>query len=451
MSNYSTLSIDTLSQWKTEIESDLNAQLGSAALQNFNADEALIDRSTLLKNSNPIFNNKIELEGAPILSQKASGRCWLFAATNVLRIKIMKKYNLKEFSFSQSYLFYFDKLEKANFALEQIIASHEEDIDSRLVQHLLTDPIGDGGQYDMFINIVEKYGLVPLSVYPDVYTSTASRTLNFLITTKLREFSETLRNEIKANGFTNVATLKLSMQKEIHRLITIFLGAPPSPDQQLNWEFVDKDDKFHSLSITPMSMYKEILGEDVSKNVSLLNDPRNQYNANVEIDKLGNVVGGKAVKYLNIEIDELASYAIKRIQSNEAIFFGTHTPIYMDKKRGIMDQSLFNYSLIGYEAKQEKASRIQYHQSLMTHAMVLTAVHLNEKGEPVRWRVENSWGKESGKDGYYIMDHQYFKDYVFQIVVNESELLAEHLKIFNDNSKNILLPPWDPMGALAKE
>lgn len=447
MSDYSTLSTASLSEWKVEIENDLPTQLGAAALQIYNADETLINRKALLKNSTKVFNNKIEIEGAPVTNQKSSGRCWLFAATNVLRVKIMKKLNLKEFQFSQSFLFFYDKLEKSNFFLEQIIASPDDEVDSRFIQHLLTDPVGDGGQYDMFINIVEKYGLVPQETFPDVYTSTASRTLNFLVTTKLREFAEVLRNELKAGN--SVEALKLSMQKEIHRLLVIFLGPPPSPEQQLSWEYTDKDDKYGKLEFTPLSLYKEVLGEDLSKCVSLLNDPRNTYNKNIKIDKLGNVVGGKTVKYLNVDIDDLSDYAVKRIQSGEAVFFGTHTPIYMDKKRGIMDESLYDYKLINYEAKQEKASRVEYHQSLMTHAMTLTAVHLDEENKPVRWRVENSWGKDSGNDGYYVMDHQYFKDYVYQIVVKDTELSEEHQAIFKDDSQSVTLPPWDPMGALA--
>lgn len=448
MSGFAALSTESLAEWSSSLESDVNTQLGAAALRNFDADETLIDRATLLKNSINVFNNKIELEGAPITSQKASGRCWLFAATNVLRVKIMKKYNLKEFQFSQSFLFFYDKLEKANYFLEQILNSVDEDVESRLVQHLLTDPICDGGQYDMFINIVEKYGLIPIDSFPDVFSSTASRKLNFMITTKLREYAEILREAVQ-NG-QSVDELKLSMQKETHRLLVMFLGNPPSPNDQLTWEFVDKDSKYQSISFTPTTFYKEILGEDLSKCVSLLNDPRNPYDQVINIDILGNMVNGKTVLYLNIDSKDLANYAIKRIQNNEAVFFGTHTPIYMDKKRGIMDQALFNYKLINYETKQNKAKRIQYHQSLMTHAMVLTAVHVNEQGLPVRWRVENSWGKDSGKDGYYLMDHSYFEEYVYQIVVDSSELSKEHSDILNDTSRTTTtLPPWDPMGALA--
>lgn len=322
------------------------------------------------------------------------------------------------------------------------------DVESQLNQHLLTDPTCDGGQFDMFINIIEKYGAVPHELYPDAFSATSSRRLNFLILTKLREFAEQLKLNSDSLLPREALVLIQEMQQEIHRLMVLFLGKPPAPNSQLSWDYKDKDDKVHTLKFTPLLLYKDVLGVDVSNWVSLLNDPRNPYDSLIKIDKLGNVVGAKDVSYVNIEVDALAKYAVERIKSNQAVFFGTHTPIYMDKKRGIMDESLYSYNLIGFKSDQSKSSRIKYKQSLMTHAMTLTAVHLDENGNPVRWRVENSWGKDSGQNGYYVMDHQYFKDYVYQIVVDKNDLLEVHKEVLN-STEPIVLPPWDPMGALA--
>lgn len=451
MSDFSDLSVSNLSTWTDSLSQDLTTQLGSSVLATFNAEEALIDRATAIKNTTKVFNTSVSTEGAPVTNQKASGRCWLFASGNVLRLPIMEKFELKEFQFSQSYWFFYDKLEKCNFFLEtfaeNINSSPEETLDSRLNQFLLEDPTCDGGQFDMFINVVEKYGLIPHELYPDAYSATASRTLNFLLKTKLREFAEQLAEAKKDNQ--NLAALKEQMQKELYRLMVMFLGQPPLPDSELVWEYKNKNDQVSALKITPMLFYKETLGINLTNWVSLLNDPRNAYDSVIKIDKLGNVVGGKSVSYLNIDIDQLAKYAVDRIKSNNAVFFGTHTPIYMDKKRGIMDEKLYNYKLINFESQQGKASRIKYKQSLMTHAMVLTAVHLDEAGNPVRWKVENSWGKDSGQNGYYVMDHQYFKDYVYQVVVDKSQLLESHREIFEGEKNAVVLPPWDPMGALA--
>lgn len=448
----STFSVSTLSSWTEEFSTDLNTRLGASVLSTINAEEALIDRATAIKNTTTVFNNSVSVEGAPVTNQRSSGRCWLFASGNVLRLPVMEKFSLKEFQFSQSYWFFYDKLEKCNYFLEKfaenIDSTADEGVESRLNDFLLTDPTCDGGQFEMFINVVEKYGMIPHELYPDAYSATASRTLNFLLKTKLREFAQQLRNAKRADA-TGLPQLRQEMQRELYRIMVMFLGQPPLPTDKLVWEYKNKSDEVHSLDITPMLFYKETLGLDLSQSVSLLNDPRNPYDSLINIDKLGNVVGGKEVSYLNVDVNHLAKYAVSRIQANKAVFFGTHTPIYMDKKRGIMDQKLFNYDLVNISTIQDKASRIQYKQSLMTHAMVLTAVHLDSEGNPIRWRVENSWGKDSGQNGFYVMDHQYFKDYVYQIVVDRAELLEKHTVIFDEKKNPIVLPPWDPMGALA--
>ncbi|WPK26843.1 hypothetical protein PUMCH_004205 [Australozyma saopauloensis] len=446
------LKLDKLSLWTEHLESDQSTQLAASVLANVNADDALIDRATAIKNSTSVFNTSVKVEGAPVTNQKASGRCWLFASGNVLRLHMMEKLSVKEFQFSQSYWFFHDKLERCNYFLNTFAANMSDeklnDVESQLNQHLLTDPTCDGGQFDMFINIIEKYGAVPHELYPDAFSATSSRRLNFLILTKLREFAEQLKLNSDSLLPREALVLIQEMQQEIHRLMVLFLGKPPAPNSQLSWDYKDKDDKVHTLKFTPLLLYKDVLGVDVSNWVSLLNDPRNPYDSLIKIDKLGNVVGAKDVSYVNIEVDALAKYAVERIKSNQAVFFGTHTPIYMDKKRGIMDESLYSYNLIGFKSDQSKSSRIKYKQSLMTHAMTLTAVHLDENGNPVRWRVENSWGKDSGQNGYYVMDHQYFKDYVYQIVVDKNDLLEVHKEVLN-STEPIVLPPWDPMGALA--
>lgn len=121
---------------------------------------SIISQKVATLSDTQTFNIKIPLEGSPVTNQRASGRCWLFASTNVFRVAIMKKHNLKEFELSQAYLFFWDKLEKANWFLEQIIDTAQEDLDTRLVQELLAAPVNDGGQWDMVVNLVAKYGLV---------------------------------------------------------------------------------------------------------------------------------------------------------------------------------------------------------------------------------------------------------------------------------------------------
>lgn len=449
---------EQLGTWSTELKSDVATALASTVITNHGAATALINRDAKNKSLINVYSDAVTPDGAPTMNQKQSGRCWLFAGTNQMRIPIMKRLNLSELELSPSYLFFYDKLEKANFFLEQIEQTADEPVESRLIQHLLTDPVIDGGQYHMLSNIVTKYGLVPNSVFPDSFNTLASRNLNYVITTLLRQYAQEIREAITSGkapaGSDAIKELRKTQIKQIHKLLTVFLGTPPGPNDPIVWEYVDKDKKYFSVETTPLGFYKDVVQYDVSTTVSLLNDPRNPYNSLITVDRLGNVAGQPYVTYVNAEIDVLAKTAIKLIKDNVPVFFGTHTPIYHDRKSGIIDTELWDYKLVGFDPQQNKADRLRYHQSLMTHAMLFTAVHIDPKtGEPVRWKVENSWGTEPGIKGYFIMSHDFFKEYVYQIVAQKDAIEDEGLKKVIDewdSQTPIVLPPWDPCGALAK-
>lgn len=307
----------------------------------------------------------------------------------------------------------------------------------------------------MFFNLVRKYGLVPKAIYDDRnYSITASRKLNGLLTTKLREFAEVLRDAIAQKK--DVAPLRNSMQKEIYKLLSMFLNIPSvQPNETFKWSYTDKDKKVQTLECTPLEFASKQAGlnlqDSLKTPVSLINDPRHEYGRLIKIDRLGNVIDGDDVLYLNVDNETLSKLVVKRLQNDKAVFFGSHTPKYMNKEHGIMDIQLWNYEAIDYNLNQSKSSRIKYHESMMTHAMLIRACNV-EEGEqlPSRYCVENSWGKDSGRDGLYLMTQEYFEEYCFQIVVDLDELpkdLAE--KFTSKEEKPIVLPIWDPMGALA--
>lgn len=445
------LQIDALRKWDASFKQDPTHNLAATVLKNYNADDVLLNKSRLLAADKRIFNTAISTETTPVTNQKASGRCWLFAGTNELRIPVIKDLNVKDFELSQAYLFFYDKLEKANYFLDQIILTKDEPVDSRIVQYLLTAPTQDGGQYSMFVNIVRKYGLVPKDIYNDLpYSTTASRKWNALLTTKLREFAQILRNAEDSK----LENLRTEMQQEIFRLMSLFMDLPPvKPDETFKWEYADKDKKIVTIESTPLEFAKKYCKLDLAKStpVSLINDPRHEYGKLIKIDKLGNVIGGDEVIYLNVDNETLSKLVAKRLANDKAVFFGSHTPKFMDKKSGVMDVQLWNYEAIGYKSDLNKADRIKYNESLMTHAMLITACHVEEGSEiPIRYRVENSWGKDSGKDGLYVMTQEYFEEYCFQIVVDLEDLPVELANKFTEKKeKPIVLPIWDPMGALA--
>lgn len=444
----SDINIDSLCQWTEEFKLDPKTQIGGTVLQHSNADEIFINRDKEILNKN-VFNNKIEIEGLPVMDQKASGRCWLFASTNLLRITAMKKFNLKEVKLSPSYLFFYDKLERCNYFLDLIIESYKEPVESRLVQWFLSNPAQDGGQFTMMTQIVDKYGVVPDQIYPDSFNTTNSRIMNKMLNFKLREFAMILRKMLENNQ--DISIKKTEFQKEIYRLLTMFLGNPPKPNEEFIWEFYDKDGKYQNIKTTPLNYSKEVLEFNTPDYISLLNDPRNEYNKLIQVDRLGNVVNGDPVIYLNLEMEKLSQAVINRIKNNKPVFFGSDTPKFMDKKRGVMDVDLWDFQLFGYDVNSmSKKDRVIYGHSLMTHAMLITAVHVDENGKPIRYRVENSWGTKSGQDGYYVMSQKYFEEYVYQVVIEKEELTAldVDVKILEDKDK-IILPPYDPMGALA--
>ena len=384
-----------------------------------------------------------------ITNQKQSGRCWMFAALNTLRYQVMKKYDLKTFELSQAYLFFWDKLEKSNYFLESILDTLDEPANGRLVSYLLTAPVNDGGQWDMLCNLIEKYGVVPKTAYPESKASSGSREMDMTLTEKLREDACILRKLHKeGKGLDELRAHKTRMLGEIYRLLCICLGEPP---KTFTFEYRDKNNNFHrEESLTPKSFFEKYVGVDLSDYVSLINAPTEDkpYGRSYTVQYLGNVKEGSAVRYLNLPIEELKKAAIAQMKDGQPVWFGCDVGKHSERDSGIMDLDIRGLEdLLDTRFTMTKAERLDYGQSLMTHAMVFQGVNLDENGKPNRWRVENSWGKEPGKDGYYLMTDRWFDEYMYQVVVNKKYLTAEQIAAYE--AEPIALEPWDPMGSLA--
>ncbi|OLY82043.1 Bleomycin hydrolase [Smittium mucronatum] len=440
------ISDQDLHSFKDEFDGDSKNQLASRALIRDSYSSVLENRNVAL--SLPaVFNNTLKLEGK-ITNQKSSGRCWIFAGLNVLRLKVMEKYNLDTFEISQTYLFFYDKIERSNWFLQNVINTIDSDLESREVQFLLSDPVGDGGQWDMFVSLINKYGVVPISVFPDSFHSTNSRQMNTLITTKLRTFARDIRRSYaRYSSIEKVIDIRNSALSEIYRILSISLGEPP---KSFDWTFYDKDKKYREYkSLTPIEFFNTHVGVNLSKTVSLINDPRNAYYKLYTVKYLGNVVGGDPIKYINLPskvLKDLASSAIS--QKSKPVWFGCHVSKHINKSSTILDLDIIDYkSGLGVQFGLNKAERLEYGDSLMTHAMVFTGVQM-ENNSTEKWRVENSWGEDSGNKGFITMSDDWFSEYVYQIVLDYSDIPQDILDVLNQDS--IVLPPWDPMGALAE-
>jgi len=396
-----------------------------------------------LEDVNNPMTFSIELESGKITDQKSSGRCWLFAGLNTMRFEIMKKLNLKTFELSQNYQMFYDKLEKANYFLESIIKTCDEPLDGRLVNFLLQNPMQDGGQWDMFAALIEKYGCVPKYVMPETYHSSNTADMVRLLTAKLREDALILRAETG-----DKMALKEKMLGEIYRMLCICLGTPP---EKFDFEYRDKDKNFHrDAGLTPLAFYKKYVGQSMDDYVSVINAPTadKPYYKSYTVDYLGNVAGGRAVKYLNLPNDEMKALAIAQLKDGTPVWFGCDVGKMQMRKRGIMGMRTFDYEkLLNVSFGMDKAQRLDTGESMLTHAMVFLGVNLDDEGKPNRWKVENSWSDERGQDGYYIMTDEWFDQYNYQIVVHKKYLSPEQLAAYEQDP--IVLKPWDPMGSLA--
>jgi bleomycin hydrolase len=389
-----------------------------------------------------------KLDNWPVTNQKKTGRCWIFAGTNLLRVGAMKKMNMKEFEFSQSYIFFWDKIERANYFLESIIDTADRPDGDRTVDFLLANVLGDGGQWNMFVNIVRKHGLVPKTAMPESESSSNSSMMNKILKAKLRKEAKSLRDKhAKGASVAELRIFKHEILSVIYRILSIHMGTPPN---HFDWQWRDKDGKFHrDGELTPQEFTRKYVTMDLYEYVCLVHDPRpsSPFGRTFTVAYLGNVVGGEPVKYLNIDINLMKKIAMRTLLDGQPVWFGCDCSHQMARDLGLWDSRLYDYeSVYGTEFALNKADRLIYHQSRMNHAMLFTGVDVVD-GQPRRWRVENSWSDENGKKGFFIMDDSWFDEFMFEIAAHKSYLpeeLKEALAL-----KPIVLPPWDPMGSLA--
>ena len=396
----------------------------------------------------PVFS--LDLTKDKVTNQKASGRCWMFAALNTFRHKLISQYKLENFELSQAHTFFWDKYEKSNWFLEQVIATADQELTSRKVAFLLQTPQQDGGQWDMVVSLFEKYGVVPKSVYPESISSSNSRELNTYLNKLLRQDAQILRDLIHSGADSEaVSSKKQALLQEIFNFLAMSLGLPP---REFDFSYRDKDNQFHSESgLTPQSFYKKYVDLQLDDYVSIINAPTTDkpYGKSYTVDMLGNVVGSRPVRYLNVPMDRLKELAIAQMKAGETVWFGSDVGQVSNRKAGILATDVYDFEAgMDIHLTQDKAGRLDYAESLMTHAMVLTGVDLDEAGQSRKWKVENSWGDKVGTDGYFVASDAWMDEYTYQIVVRKEFLTADELAAYE--AEPIVLAPWDPMGALAK-
>lgn len=402
--------------------------------------------------ANAIGAFDIEVSQGERTNQERSGRCWMFASLNTFRYRIIKKYNLKTFELSQAYPLFFDKLEKSNWFFENILDTLDEPLAGREVAFLLMDPIGDGGQWDMFRSLVKKYGVCPKEAMHETANSRNTRAMDRYLTRYLRGAAKRLRQSHEAGvAMDELREMKKQMMDEVYRLLVICLGEPPA---RFDVRLRDKDDALALTgSFTPQEFFAEAVGMDLDAYISLISAPTadKPFGHTYTVSRLGNVVEDGGVRYLNLEPEKLKAAAIAQLKDNLPVWFGCDVDQCFLHDEGIMDTAAFALDdLLGFavEGSMDKAERLDYGESMMTHAMVLEGVNLDSEGKPTLWKVENSWGKDHGRGGFDTLSDPWFDEYVYQVVVDKKYLSDEDRAIYETEEATVLAP-WDPMGSLA--
>lgn len=390
------------------------------------------------------YEFSIRLEQGDITAQKSSGRCWMFAALNTMRVGIMKKLNLKTFEFSENYLLFYDKLERANNFLENILDTLDEPMDSRLMMHLFNGPVNDGGMWELCSNLVEKYGVVPKSAMPETISSSATGEMVNILSEKVRGCACVLRR-MHAEGKSEEALRekKAGMMKSIYNMLCICLGIPP---KTFDLELRDKDKNFiRDTGLTPKEFYDKYVGVDLRDYAILANIPSQSkpYYKRYRVKYSGNVREGQPIHYVNVPMEELKQAAIDQLKDGEAVWYACAVGQRSERASGLMDLNLYCFDdLFDAEFNMTKEERVEYRQSPMTHAMALQGVNLDENGKPNRWCVENSWGTDAGKSGNFVMTDEWFDEYGYEVVVHKKYLSEKALAAYENVEEEVLLDPW---------
>ncbi|MEO7124981.1 MAG: C1 family peptidase [Nakamurella sp.] len=435
------IAIDDLAQLRKSFLSNPAHRLAQNAITKTTIDDIALDREVVTQ-IDPSMS--IQLDDWAVTNQKKSGRCWLFAGLNLLRPEVMKTLGVTDFEFSQNYLMFFDKIERVNYYLDAILATKDADTDDRTVAFLHDSVMGDGGQWNMFVSLVKKHGVVPKSAMPETESSSATSKMNASLRAVLHQGAKALRD---ATSTSEEASIRDEVVATCYRVLAMHLGTPP---ESFMWQWTDKDKVFHrDGELTPLQFAAKYVTDDLSEYVCLVDDPRatSPRGRTFTVDYLGNIVGERVI-YLNVEPGVLKSAAVTAISSGKPVWFGCDVGKQMQRDLGYWDANLYDYgSVYDTEFTLDKASRLDFHETQMTHAMLLTGVDIHDD-VPSRWRVENSWGDEHGTKGFYTMNDSWFDEYVFEIAARKSDLPAELVAALD--AEPIVLPAWDPMGALAR-
>ena len=432
------LTLDEIAKFQQDYQQNKQNKIAELAVVNNGVQKASFNGEGI-RDLNRTFS--IEIPTDNVTDQKQSGRCWLFAALNVLRHKFAKQYHTKNFTFSQSYLFFWDRIERANIFFNHILETADKPVDDRTVHFYLQAPDTDGGQWHMAISLIRKYGLVPTYAQDESFTANNTAAFNQALNMKLREDGLVLRKLAQAGKNDEIEQKRQEYLSEIYRMAVIAFGQPV---QKFDLEFKDDDGNYKlDQNITPLDFFHNYFEDDLDDYVVLFNAPDHEYDKLYAFPFEDNVEGGSPVRFLNTKIENLKEAAIKQLKDGETIWLGCDVGKQSDRQKGILAANLYETDTIfGIETKLNKKERLQTGASGSTHAMTFVGVDVVD-GKPRQWKVENSWGTKVGDKGYFVMDDKWFDEYLFKVVVKKQYLPEKLVKIAEGEATPV--PCWDSM------
>lgn len=439
IANEGALTPEVIDRVRQSFEMDASTRALMNALTNNDIKKLAVSREKYVAHDD-MFNHRIKAKG--ITNQKKSGRCWLFAALNVVRPKVMEEYKLKEFEFSQSYLFFWDKFEKANLFLELVIEMRDRDPLDRELQMMLENPFPDGGLWIYAVELIEKYGAVPKKVMPESEQTDNTGMMDRLVSRKLRKDASVLR-EMSQSGATveELRARKLETLKDVYRMLVLNMGAPPT---EFQWRYETEDSAVSEIkTYTPRSFFETVVKVNLRDYVPIYNHPLHLYDRLYQMRLNRNIYDRPDNVFVNLDTQQMREFALKQLLDNQPVYFTCDVGKEDNYELGIMSPKIYDYdSFYGLDFSMSKTDKFRYRESRSTHAMVFVGVDTLD-GKPQKWLVENSWGDERGNKGYWTMYDDWFDEYVYKVIIHKKYLPKRVLDILKTDP--VILPPWDPM------